>query len=259
MFRSIFEPIFQGGYARLANILCLLVGLLVSTLFLLWYTKKIKISTWRVIAINTALFFLGYLLMQFLKWLETGEWGGINNVRGFIYLTLFILPLAKLLRLDIKKAFDALAPAIMVTHAVGHTGCFFAGCCYGYPAEHGIYNPMTNTVLFPITFIEMLATFVVIALLVLRCKHKKYECDGLAYPWMCVAFGISRFFIEYGRDNEKLWNGISSLAFHALFMALVGAVWLCVVAYRKKLVEIQEKKSAKRARLHSRKKRKKHR
>ena len=38
--------------------------------------------------------------------------------------------------------------------------------------------------------------------------------------------GYSRFLLEFLRDNDKLFLGISELALHALAMALIGAVWL---------------------------------
>ena len=61
--------------------------------------------------------------------------------------------------------------------------------------------------------------------------------DGEAYPLMLILFGYSRFFLEFARDNEKLFLGISSLAIHAFIMGIVGTVWYFT------LKEIKHKKS----------------
>ena len=53
--------------------------------------------------------------------------------------------------------------------------------------------------------------------------------SGRVYAMFLVTFGGTRFLLEFLRDNEKLFLGISSLALHALFMVLVGTVWLMVL------------------------------
>ena len=40
---------------------------------------------------------------------------------------------------------------------------------------------------------------------------------------MLMLFGGTRFFLEFLRDNEKIFRGCSALAFHALLMAIAGA------------------------------------
>ena len=71
-------------------------------------------------------------------------------------------------------------------------------------------------------------------------KKKNYRSDGLAYPLMLMLFGYSRFLLEFLRDNHKVVFGVSTLALHALFMALVGTA-----AY----VTIQEKLTKKAAKV----------
>ena len=44
-----------------------------------------------------------------------------------------------------------------------------------------------------------------------------------------MLFGYSRFLLEFLRDNRKVMFGVSTLAIHALFMALVGtAVYVTI-------------------------------
>ena len=61
-----------------------------------------------------------------------------------------------------------------------------------------------------------------------RAKKRNYVPDGLEYPVMLVLFGSTRFLFEFLRDNEKMFWGISNLAIHALFMFVVGIIWIIV-------------------------------
>jgi prolipoprotein diacylglyceryltransferase len=45
---------------------------------------------------------------------------------------------------------------------------------------------------------------------------------------MLVLFGSTRFLFEFLRDNEKMFWGISNLAIHALFMFVVGVIWIVI-------------------------------
>jgi len=51
---------------------------------------------------------------------------------------------------------------------------------------------------------------------------------------MLIMFGVTRFILEFFRDNEKILLGCSSLSFHALFMALVGGVAMIVIFAKKR-------------------------
>ena len=88
---------------------------------------------------------------------------------------------------------------------------------------------MLNENTFPIQFVESFAALVVVIIVERYMKKRNYEPDGLAYPMMLMLFGYSRFLLEFLRDNQKIAFGISTLALHALFMALVGtAVYVTI-------------------------------
>ncbi len=42
---------------------------------------------------------------------------------------------------EFYKTVNYAAPCIVIAHAFGRMGCFFAGCCYGKPTDHGIVFP----------------------------------------------------------------------------------------------------------------------
>jgi prolipoprotein diacylglyceryltransferase len=117
----------------------------------------------------------------------------------------------------------------LLVHGISHFGCIFFGCCYGYPYSRGIYNPFHKDLKFPTQPIEAMGAVAVVIYLFHRAKKKNYVPDGLEYPVMLTLFGSPRFLFEFLRDNEKLLFGCSNLAFHALFMFVVGVLWLVLL------------------------------
>jgi phosphatidylglycerol:prolipoprotein diacylglycerol transferase len=201
---------------------------------LVWFGKKLEIPLWKS-AVTVLIVYPAVVLWMFVMyWMESGfrSFGGNNIVRIFVYVPVIGVPVTKLLKLDTKKVLSFLAPAPLFVHGVSHFGCVFAGCCYGYPCDWGVWSPRTGELLFPIQPIEALGAVAIIVYLILRAKKRNYVPDGLEYPLMLVLYGSSRFIFEFFRDNYKLLWGCSNLAFHALFMFVVGVIWI-VVARKK--------------------------
>ena len=175
-----------------------------------------------------------YILMYVLCWMESGfsGWGGNNIVRVFPYIPLVGLLITWWFKIPWKNVSHLLAYAPLAVHGTAHFGCVFIGCCNGYPFENGLYIPSQNRYTFPIQPIEAVAALLIIVILLLRARHKKFESDGREYPLMLILFGSSRFVFEFFRDNQKIWLGCSALAFHALFMCIVGVVVLAIINMR---------------------------
>lgn len=121
----------------------------------------------------------------------------------------------------------------LLVHGISHFGCIFFGCCSGYPCSFGIYNPFYKDIRFPIQPIEAITAVAIVAYLFYRAKKRSFVPDGLEYPIMLVLFGSTRFIFEFFRYGEKLIFGCSNLAFHALFMFVVGAIWIAAVKRKK--------------------------
>ena len=61
---------------------------------------------------------------------------------------------------------------------------------------------------------------------------------------MLILFGSTRFILEFFRDNNKVFLGLSDLALHALFMTIVGiSVYTAIIAKE------NEKKNKKKRRI----------
>ena len=233
----------------LANVLYYtfhVLGFVCVFIFNAWYGKKREIPI-RKSALTTVLVYAAtYVWIYIQFWIESGfaNFGGNNIVRGFVYIPLIAYPVALLLKINWTKMCDFIAPCVCLSHGVSHIGCIFVGCCEGYPAKWGIYNYRYLDPLVPVQIFEALTALAIFAGLVYFNRRKNYTTDGTSYPIMLILFGFTRFLWEFARYNPKIWLGCSSLSFHALFMAVVGAVALCVIVKksRKKTLSVKKRR-----------------
>ena len=203
---------------------------------LIWFGKKLEFPLKKIVITVLIVYPLVVLWMFIMFWMESGftTWGGNNIVRIFVYVPVIGLPVAHMLKMDQKKTLSFLSFAPLLVHGVSHFGCIFFGCCSGYPWEYGIYNPFYKDYRFPIQPIEALTAVAIVIYLFYRAKKRNYIPDGLEYPIMLILFGSTRFVFEFFRSGEKMFWGISNLAIHALFMFVVGVVWIIVEKQRTK-------------------------
>ena len=217
------------------------LGFLCVLLFNIYYGKKYQIKPWKSIVTTLIVYSITYVWIYILSWAESGfkAFGGNNIVRGYIYIPLIAFPVAKLLKIKWKNMCDFIAPCVCISQGISHFGCIFAGCCEGYPCAFGIYNPYVKDVLFPIQIFESLTGLTIVMLVFYRAYKQQFKVDGLSYPFMLILYGFTRFFWEFGRNNEKILWGCSSLAFHALFMGICGVI--CVIILKKKMTKNNKK------------------
>ena len=195
---------------------------------LVWFGKKLEIPLKKIVVTVLIVYPVVVLWMFTMYWIESGfrSWGGNNIVRIFVYVPLVGIPVAKLLKVDKLKMLSLLSFGPLLVHGISHFGCIFFGCCHGYPSSFGVYNPVYQDIRFPIQPIEALGAVAIVIYLFQRAKKRNYVPDGKEYPLMLVLYGSSRFVFEFFRDNYKLFLGCSDLSMHALFMLVVGILWL---------------------------------
>ena len=171
---------------------------------------------------------IGYLLLWVTSWIfNGGNVGGLNFVRVVTFMPIPILLLVWIFGDSYRDVADFLAPLVAIFHGVSHIGCIFPGCCHGYPAEWGLYSNEAGAFCFPIQLIEAVSSILIGVGLLLMMKKKVQP--GKLYAWYLALFGGTRFVWEFFRDNEKIWNGISELAFHALAAMVIGIVAIVVL------------------------------
>lgn len=199
-----------------------------------WLGAKVGVSRIKSFLLVLMIYPLMYAWMMIYFWMESGfkTFGGQHIVCIFVYAPLLAYVVAKILKIGYREICFIIAPLFPLNHAVGHLGCFFAGCCRGYEADWGFYHPLYKIFYYPIQPIESIVAALIVVTLVLIAKKKNYYPHPSFYPLMLIMFGVTRFILEFFRDNKKILLGCSSLSFHALFMALVGGVALIVIYTR---------------------------
>lgn len=132
----------------------------------------------------------------------------------------------------LHEVISILPCSILVAHAFGRIGCFFAGCCYGKETDSvlGVMFPNLDVSVHPTQLYEAAFLFIMFAVcsyLVLKHNFK----DNLSL--YLISYGIFRFLIEYLRGDErgKLIGVISPSQFWSVVMVLAGLTMLFVMRY----------------------------
>lgn len=234
--KNIVVTIYDAGFTNLIYYMFHIVAFISVFLMAQYMGKKVNVSRLKSFLLVLMIYPLMYVWMLFYFWMESGfkTFGGQHIVCIFVYAPLLALIVAKILKISWKQICFIIAPCFPLNHMVGHLGCFFAGCCRGYPTNAGFYDPLAQCYYFPIQPIESAVALAIVIVLLMYAKKKKYYPDPIFYPLMLVMFGSTRFILEFFRDNEKILFGCSSLSFHALFMAIAGAIAIAIIKKKEK-------------------------
>jgi phosphatidylglycerol:prolipoprotein diacylglycerol transferase len=136
-------------------------------------------------------------------------------------------------KLDFWDVADIVAPSVLLFHAFGRLGCFFAGCCYGREAAWGIafshsLNAPNGVPFIPVQLFEAgLNLLVLCVMLILRPERKR---PGILLPLYLIAYAIGRFILEFFRGDAG--RGVFLLSISQWLSLLVlpaGIVLICVV------------------------------
>ena len=231
MVSQLIHSVVDVGQGTLLYNIFFALGFVVVIIYTIINCKNYGISRGKALLFSFSVYTVTVLWMFFLYWMESGfkNWGGNNIVRIFIWVPVVAYPFCKLMKLDWLTTCEFLAPCPAMVQGISHYGCIFKGCCQGYAWTHGIWNPALDYKTFPTQPIEACVAVAVVVFVLIRQKKQNYKVDGLTYPLMLILYGYSRFLLEFLRDNNKLFFGISDLAIHALVMGLIGtAVYVTI-------------------------------
>jgi phosphatidylglycerol:prolipoprotein diacylglycerol transferase len=167
--------------------------------------------------------------------------GGLVFYGGFIFGVAGALFFIKKRNLPLGKTADIIAPALALGHAIGRTGCFFAGCCYGKPTDLPIgivfKNPKAlaplNQSLHPVQLYSSALNFLLFAVLIIFFTKKKK--DGDVFILYLLMYGISRIILEYFRGDNRgeFILGLFSTSQFIGFLAAFSAVVIYVLKSKK--------------------------
>ena len=204
--------------------LWLLLGAIIGSKLLLMLAEPEYGADWR-----------NLLSIDFLR--SGGVWYG-----GFIGGLLTGVLLIRRYKLSFWKATDAFAPGVVLGQSIGREGCFAAGCCWGRPtdvpwgvefgeAAHRITGVPLGVHLHPTQLYESFATLLIF--LFLYWLHRRKRFDGQILGAYAVLYGLTRFTIEFFRDDPRgdilgltTLTGLSTSQLISLFVVVGGLVFL---------------------------------
>ena len=157
-----------------------IVAFVIQLIFLIFYRKKYGITLLQAIITVVLVYPVAYFGMLFLTWMENGfrNWGANNIVRIYVYVPLICIAAAKILKIPSRKMIDYLAPSMALQQTIGHTVCPFVGCCRGYKCSWGIWNPVTDTRVFPNQWLECIVAIAIVWYLLRLAKKEKIRRNG---------------------------------------------------------------------------------
>lgn len=130
-----------------------------------------------------------------------------------------------IIRLDIIRAFDLIAPSYAFGLIASKFGCFCAGCCNGIEWEHGLYNHDTGLVEVPVQLIEMSLALIIFVFLVLIRKKAK---PGTLFPAYLILYSSTRFCSEFLRSEPSVYAGLKLYQILCLAGIAFGIVFLAI-------------------------------
>jgi phosphatidylglycerol---prolipoprotein diacylglyceryl transferase len=167
---------------------------------------------------------------------------------GLIGATLTGYFLARYYGLPWWKTADAFAPGIALGQAIGRLGCFAAGCCWGKPTSlpwgvrftplgHEITGVPVDVDLHPTQLYESAATLIIFFFLIWLHRRKRFS--GQAILFYAVLYSITRFCIEFLRDDPRgdiagltTLTGLSTSQLISLFVG-IGALIMLILRWRR--------------------------
>jgi len=181
-----------------------------------------------------------YFLAQPAELLSLVRAGGVFY-GGLIAAVAVALLLVRRYGLPMWTTADLFAPGIALGHVIGRLGCLLAGCCYGRPTDLPWALTFTDPVAFsnvgtplgvPLhpTQLYDAGAELVIMLLLLATEKKGRVFAGRTFWFYILLYGVSRFFIEFYRgDDRGAVAGLSTSQFISIVavpLALAMLVWL---------------------------------
>jgi len=169
------------------------------------------------------------------------SWGGFTGV--IIVIVIFKLAW----KTEVLKLLDLISPGYALALSIGRIGCFMGGCCYGKHTNLscGIYYthylaPASHKLqpLVPIQLISSLLLFILAIVLVYL--FLKSNSPGNTFITFIIIYSISRFIIEYFRDDSRYYAlNLSDGQIFSILMFIAGIILI----FRKNLINFIRSKT----------------
>lgn len=228
------------------------LGVLAAFAVLYLYSRKMNISTSFTDFMfynGIASIFVGFVsaaffqaIYNYIEYPERGfdMKGGITFLGGLLGGSALFLIVYFILRKRLKgrlvgngETFPALSVipcAILVGHAFGRVGCFFAGCCYGAETDSifGVQFPRLSEKVHPTQLYEAVFLFLLFAVCSFLLLKFRFRHNMSVY---LIGYGLFRFAIEYLRDDHRgeLVGSLSPSQFWSICMVVLGVALIFIL------------------------------
>ena len=236
-----------------------ILSMAVANIFTMFWAKHYGIAKLKAFLIALFSTVTGFILVLVLTWAENGfkNFGEQNAVRFYPFMILIALLESKIFHVDLIRCLEFQAVNVPLTYGLGHFACLARMCCFGFHYQEGsvgyaVAHALTGTDQLPMQIFESVSSLIIFAAIVIVAVRTRFKVTGYLFAFFQIAFGATRFFWEFLRDNDKLivlgpmkgamnslrqqavW-GISNLAFWALAIFAAGVILLvCLKVYHHK-------------------------
>ncbi len=237
------------------------VGIIACFALLFWYGKKKRIEEkfmdflfYAAVASIAVGFGSAALFQATYNYIENPSAGfhldgGITFIGGLIggagtFLALYFI-FRKKFKTRLVDVLSFLPCCILIAHAFGRVGCFFAGCCYGKPTDSflGVQFPDMSVKVHPTQLYEAVFLFALLAVCLFLVLRKDFKHNLSVY---LIAYGVFRFCLEFLRDDDRgaLFAGITPSQFWSILMVVLGValIFLLNIALKKRAEELANEK-----------------
>ena len=156
--------------------------------------------------------------------------GGL--IGGVLTFMIFYFIFRKRYDTKLYQVVSIVPPCILIAHAFGRIGCFFAGCCYGKVTDSflGVKFPNLSQPVHPTQLYEAAFLFIMFGVCTYLVVKFNFKHNLSLY---LISYGVFRFLIEYLRGDERgeLVGFISPSQFLSIFMVLGGIALIFMFNY----------------------------
>ena len=207
------------------------VGMIVMGVLVFLRRKQYEMPVWKVLVFDLLLSAVGIAGVRLLAIIEhfdaliQGAVAGGMSFFGAVLLVPLLLPLlTRPLGLGFADTNDLSAPCVAGMVGCERINCFLSGCCGGRVIHlSGLeFTPRTQ-------LIELVLDFATMIFLMLWLRKDPERRKGSGYPMFLLCYCTYRFLLEFIRDTEKNWIGMS----HGQVFALIGLAFAGWYFYRR--------------------------
>ncbi len=226
-------------------------GIIAATSFILKREKYNysfrKALVYALVLIGTGMIelkLMGIIRTVVMTLVSSGEFSPKSSVRIFgaiLFQPIVAFILSRLTGDNFRRVIDSFAPETFLYFIVGKISCHLEGCCHGFPYENGVESIIYGGKVFPVQLCEAASTVVIVAILYLISKDKYKLRRGSLFPIGTIMYSVVRFFWEYFRYYDVVWEkdfflGMNFWQTFCVIAIIVSIIWL-IVLYSKREYE----------------------